>query len=55
VKKEGCPHYSIDRRRLGAWKAVVFGALHVESALTMVLRAGLLALRVWLQRRQWLC
>ena len=33
VKAERSPHGFIGGRRLGAWEAVVFGALHVESAL----------------------
>lgn len=38
-------HGVIGGRRLGAWEAVVFGALHVESALAVARKAGLLAER----------
>jgi hypothetical protein len=45
AQAEGGSHGVIGERRLGAWEAVVFGASHVESALAVALRAGLLAER----------
>jgi len=51
VRTEGCaqadigPKHFIGERRLRAWEAVVFGALHVEIALAIALGARFLALR----------
>jgi hypothetical protein len=43
AQAEDVPSFFIGGRRLGAWEAVVFGSPYVESALAVVLRAGLLA------------